>query len=182
LTTKLSLDEVKRFFLSFYLIFHFSVIYCWMFSAHPWFYNYADFFRKYVVLLGLDQDYSVFAPTPRNENMHLLMIVTYKDGTTRTIAYPRIDRLPLIAGLWSERWRKFGHDNMAYSTEPTYLRDFARYVARENNDQDAPPVLVTLSRYSVPIPPPNEGMGHPLPPHFLQHTLITYEVLPKDLL
>jgi len=177
-----NLSQVRQFLLSFYLIFHFSVIYCWMFSAHPWAYNYADYFRKYIILLGLDQDYSVFAPTPRNENTHILMIVTYKDGTVRTVAYPRIDRLPQLDRLWSERWRKFGHDNMAYATQPAYLRDFARYVARKNNDYVTPPAFVTLSRYTAPVPPPEEGLGHPLPPHFRQHTLLTYEVLPEDLL
>ena len=63
--------------------------------------------------MGFDQDYSMFAPKPRDDNLHLLAIVMHKDGAAEIWRYPRMEELDLLTRMQKERYRKFGHDNIA---------------------------------------------------------------------
>lgn len=170
---------------------------CYMFSKHPYMQaiNYA--FHNYYFYAGLDQDFGVFSPKPRDTNPHLTAVVRYKDGTTMLWMAPRMERLGFLEKIPKERYRKYIDDNSVWQRNPemtSILPDIARFVARCSVlDKDNPPELVSLIRYSaaippVPIPNPNgqtEDERQPKwldnPPHSDTKLLVTVRITPEDL-
>ena len=107
--------------------------FCYMFNHHPYTQALNYFFHNYYFFLGLDQDFGVFAPVPRNSNPHLVAIVRYKDGTTRIWNSPRMERLGFLEKIPKERYRKFFDDNCVWDKVPETWPDIAR-----GNVQTAP--------------------------------------------
>lgn len=140
------------------------------------------FLTPVVLYTGLWQNYAVFSPNPRNINVHLEAIVTYNDGSARVWYYPRMERLGLIDRTFKERYRKYGHDHLNWAADKKLWPDFARFVARQmNNVPNAQPIQVELKRFWQKIPPPEIGLGHPMPEHVNEFIFYTYPVLREDL-
>jgi len=178
--------KIRKPVLSLVIIFHLMLIVCWLFPfllgkslSDP---DYAlSPLRYYVLFLGLDQDWRVFAPKPRDNNLHLVGVVTHADDTLELWEYPRMETLNFAERLYRERFRKYAHDNVANGSFEAFLPGLARYIARLNNKPGNPPVHVSVVRYSAPVPVPPEGFKHPLPPQSDTETIITYAVTPADL-
>ncbi len=174
---------VRKPLISLFIIVHLTFIYCTFFPEHKWTQAVVDQTKGYMTFLGLGQTYAVFAPAPREVNVHVGAVVTYLDGTSRRWDYPRMDRLSQVERIPKERYRKFGCDNLAWSNvrHMKMLPDMARYIARLNyDDPKNPPKLVSIYRYTAPIPKPKDGLGKPLPPQSIYTDLIQYKVNPAE--
>ena len=110
-------------------------------------------FRPYVNATGLDQNWGVFAPPPR-QLVVLEARIAYEDGTHRAWTLPR--GAPLLDAYWDYRWRKYTewarNDNRRFLWEPT-----AAWIARHERAQGRRPVTVVLSRRVTPLRPPGPG-------------------------
>jgi hypothetical protein len=179
--------SIRKPLISAFIIFHCGLNLTYMFNYHPYQNNIVHMFWGYYHYLGLDQDFGVFAPYPRNQNPHLLALITYKDGTTKLWMAPRMERLDQLTRMQKERYRKFFDDNLAWGMYKTLWPDIAAYVARTNNDDATnPPQSVTVIRFSAIVLPPETGLkdeNKPLKnePHFIKETIQTYRVRPEDL-
>jgi len=153
-----------------------------MFNTHPYMNNAVHMFWGYYHYLGLDQDFGVFAPGPRNSNCHMVALITYKDGSTKLWMNPRMERMDHLTRMQKERYRKFFEDNMASIVYGALWPDINAYIARTNNDDpDNPPVSVTLLKFTAVVLPPEQGLKLKNGPHFIKETLQTYYVRPEDL-
>lgn len=153
-----------------------------MFNHHRFLQMFNRSFFAYYQYFGLEQDFGVFAPKPRDVNPHLTAIVRYRDGTTKVWTYPRMERIDLYNRIRMERYRKFFDDNLAWPRFEKLWPDLARWVARVNFEDPAnPPVEVSLLRFSSAVLIPEEGLGKPNPPQSEQKALATYPVKPEDL-
>jgi hypothetical protein len=164
-----------------FIIFHLALITCWLFPNHPIEQAINSTFTNYIVFCGLDQGYGVFAPNPRSINVHLEAVITYADGTVRLWQYPRLERMNLWQKMIKERYRKYGNDNLAWTSDTRLLADLGRYVARLSSDQNHRAAMVSLIRYSIAMPLLPAGFCQSLPPQSDMNTLISYEVRPEDL-
>jgi hypothetical protein len=180
-TSKILQGTCLRLLISAFIVFHLTLIVCWMFPQFSWQRIIDARCRSYILFWGLDQDYQVFAPSPRAANITVLGIVTYGDGTMAIWQFPQMEDLSLTTKIWKERFRKFVDDNLASSSDVRLKQDVARYIARNSMKPGQGPLMVSLIRLSAEIPPPALGLGHELPPNSSTKTLINYEVLPEDL-
>lgn len=168
--------------ISAFIIFHWVLNFVYLFNNHPYMNNVVATFWPYYSYFGLDQNWGVFAPHPREANPHLTAIIHYKDGSSRLWAYPRMERLSFLERIPKERFRKFFDDNAAWPKFDILWPDIAAYIARLNyRDQNNPPELVTLVRFHSFILPPAEGMGKKNPPHWETNAILTYNVKSEDL-
>lgn len=111
-------------------------------------------FYRYTIFIGIWQTFNVFAPSPRQNNNHVMATVTYRDGLTELHSVPRLERVPLIEKLCKERYRKFFSDNITSHLYPFLYKDIAIYMARDlNRLENNPPEIVTLIEYEIGIPP-----------------------------
>jgi hypothetical protein len=174
--------HIRKPLISAFIIFHCGLNFMYMFNNHPYQNNIVRMFWGYYHYLGLDQDFGVFAPFPRNQNPHLTGLITYKDGTTKVWMNPRMERLDQFTRMEKERYRKFFDDNTAWPMYKLLWPDITAYLARSNNDDpDNPPQSVTLIRYSSVVLPPDKGLKLKNEPHFIKEILQTYRVRPEDL-
>lgn len=120
-----------------------------------------DPIRGYVMATGVWQYWDMFAPDPSGTDWYCTADVTYRDGTTRTIPYPRISRLPISQKYVKERYRKFferAHDSPG--REPRLWPLFAQAMAlRAYTDPKNPPLVVRLRQHSLNIAPPGGVQG-----------------------
>jgi len=130
--------------------------------------------------LGLWQSYAVFA-YPRKTNLDLQAVVFYKDGSTSTWQYPRVDQLGLFERSLKERYRKFGYEHLNVDKDAVLRPSFCRFVARLNNIGGRTPQTIILVRHWAPIPLPENSIGLPLPTHDRQTNFFSYQVQPGDL-
>jgi len=93
--------------------------------------------------LGLDQDWSVFAPEPRRETFALDARITYSDGTTGTWTVPTGD--PFIAEYRIYHWQKWA-EYARSDSKPILWEPFAAWVARTHDTATRHPLEVTLVR------------------------------------
>lgn len=168
--------------ISCFILFHCSLNLSYMFNHHPYIHMYLRSFFSYYSFFGLEQDFGVFAPKPRDANPHLTAVITYKDGTTKLWTYPRMERIDLFTRIGKERYRKFFDDNLAWPRFEKMWPDLARWVARQNYDDPTnPPTMVSLIRFSSTVLLPEIGLGKPNLPHFEDKVLATYPVKAADL-
>lgn len=118
--------------------------------------------RPYVNATGLDQNWGVFAPPPR-QLVVLEARIAYEDGVQRTWSLPRGG--PVLDAYWDYRWRKYTewarNDNRRYLWEPT-----AAWIARHERAQGRRPVTVVLSRRVTQLRPPGAGPSQEGPKTF----------------
>ena len=176
-------QKIRKPVISLFISFHLILIVLWIFPIRFAKRDYyLDPFKNYVLFIGLNQDYEIMAPKPRDRNLHLVAVVTHADGTLELWEYPRLERMNFIERLYKERFRKYAHDRVAWEPFESFLPDLARYIARLNNKPGNPPVHVSLVRYSarIPVPPVGFKQGD-LPPQSDTDTIITYTVTEADL-
>jgi hypothetical protein len=134
-----------------------------------------------ILYTGLWQAWTMFSPDPRSVNLDLDAIITYEDGSTETWIYPRADKYSLLERVPKERFRKYGYDHLNWDAEKELWPDFAGWVARTHNTAGKRPKQIKLERHFAYIPPPEEGLGKPAPPHSEHYLFFTYDVKPGDL-
>lgn len=109
--------------------------------------------------LGLDQDWRVFAPDPRDRVIGLEAHVKFADGRTATWRVPRSGAL--VGAYWDYRWQKWT-EHMLFDTNAQPLWDGATdYLARAYERPGGEPTEIDLISLERPIPPPGSG---PAPP------------------
>jgi hypothetical protein len=105
--------------------------------------------------LGLDQDWSVFAPEPRRQTFAVEAQITYSDHTVETWTVPTGD--PFIAEYRTYHWQKWAEYARADDYQNLW-EPFAAWVARTHNSRVRHPVEVTLIRRWFDLKPPG---SHP---------------------
>jgi hypothetical protein len=178
---ELSWERMRIPVISTFLIFYIYGITLWLLLPSPRRDAILKPVEPLITYTGLWQGWTMFSPDPRMVNLDLDAIITYSDGTTTVWQYPRVDKLAFFEKMLKERYRKFGYDHLNWAAEKILWPDFARWVARINNSGGPTPVKVQLERHWAHVPPPEKGIGNPLPPHANQYLFFTYEVKPEDL-
>lgn len=135
----------------------------------------------YIFYVGMWQQYDAFAPSPRMTNIDITAVVTYADGSTTIWQYPRVETMGFLQRMQKERFRKYGYDYLNWEDYEYLCPDFCRWVARMHNKDGKTPLAVALERHEATIPPPDQGMGKPPPPHDFTFQFFKYEVKPEDL-
>src|SRR5262249_24416916 len=148
-------EEIRKPLIGLFLTFHFGLILLFFAKGMPVPMAVVHSFRRYFLFTGLAQDYGVFAPSPRQSNVHLMATVIFADGSMRLYPFPRIDRLPLTEKLTKERYRKFLEDNAVWDdTSAWIINDVARFAARQCDVfPHNRPKTVVLIRYVGNVPP-----------------------------
>ncbi len=103
-------------------------------------------------VLGLDQGWAVYAPSPRQESTYLEARVLDRDGTTRS--YP----VPMQHGLaeyWDYRWQRYADTLLNGPDNRDRWAPYARWVADEDRAAGHSPALVTLVNISAVSQPPD---------------------------
>jgi hypothetical protein len=177
---RLPLQRIKYIAINTFLLFHILAITCWCIPLDsPLIANFRDLVRPYMLWSGLFQGWDMFAPSPRNINSHLEVVVIYKDGRTQTWKFPRMEKLGFPERDFKERYRKFA-ENVQNDANSALWPDVARRIARLNGNASNPPALVLLVRYWSEIKPPGRGGAyHPEPWH--ANIFFEYTVRPNDL-
>lgn len=105
--------------------------------------------------LGLDQNWSLFAPTPPTRQEDVEVYVTMANGDVKAWTLPRNNR---VFGVpTSHRWRKFKETLL---TTPDIRPDFAHWVVRRLTGPDDRPVRVDMIVRTEDMPPPGtDGPG-----------------------
>lgn len=115
--------------------------------------------RGYVLASGVWQYWDMFAPDPSATDWYGDAEVTYRDGTVRRVAYPRMVDLPIPEKYVKERYRKFferAHDEGTASMWPPFAQRMARWAYK---DPQNPPVVVRLFWHKLQIAPPGGKQG-----------------------
>jgi hypothetical protein len=94
----------------------------------------------YVRAVGLDQNWSVFAPDPYRDSFVLSARITYADGTTGTWAVP--EGGDAIGAYWDFRWGKWAEWTIAGHAD--LCRGTAAYAASRPAGEGRSPVQVEL--------------------------------------
>jgi len=167
-----------------FIILHLFLIIVWLFPVNPQLLAAMNIFKGYMIFLGLDQDYSMFAPYPRKTNRHIFALITFHDQSTAIWTYPRMERLGLIQSMFKERYRKYGSDNIVEPAFKMFLPDFARYIARMHHCPNNEPDLISLYMLEQNIPAPDQQKtkfekAHPAQP--VLTNIFTYQVSANDL-
>jgi hypothetical protein len=145
-----------RLLINFFIIIHLFLIIIWLFPVNKQFLDLLRFFRGYIIFIGLDQDYSMFAPDPRKINRHLFALITFQDQSTVIYPYPQMERLAPLSAMQKERYRKFGNDNIVAPCFKMFLPDFARYIARQSICRNNQPELISIYQVDRQIPEPQQ--------------------------
>jgi hypothetical protein len=112
--------------------------------------------HPYVYGLALDQDWTDFAPDPRQETVDVLARVTFADGSQETWHVPQGNRF--VGEYVDYRWRKWAE----WAVQPAYpelSRPVALYIARRLATPERRPVRVELIDRSHVISPPGQIPG-----------------------
>jgi hypothetical protein len=169
----------KRIAINLFLAFHIIAITCWCVPLDiPLFPLCKKLVRPYFLWTGLFQSWNTFAPTPWMSNSYVEAIIVYKDGSTKTWAFPRMEQLSLTERYFKERYRKFS-ESLQNEENDALWPDVARRVARANSTPSKPAKTVILVQNWSPIVPRPDGSYQPEP--WDQHVLYGYGVKPEDL-
>ena len=110
----------------------------------------------YFSLVGLQQEWSLFAPDPITANSYVDGEVVLENGEVRTWSFPRLESMDFKERYGKARYRKFGgwlyRRNYAYA-----WADAARYAARQFRGADSPPRTVKLIRHWERMPSMSTG-------------------------
>jgi hypothetical protein len=98
---------------------------------------------------ALQQNWSVFAPDPRQRELEAWVVLHYRDGTTWTWRAPSGG--PLVSPARDYRWRKW-LERTFLPENPRLEQLTARWAARQAPRPGA--VSATVFRAVAPIPPP----------------------------
>jgi hypothetical protein len=108
--------------------------------------------EPYLNATGLDQNWKVFAPDPRQTSLSIEARVSYDDGS---IAVWRPPAGGDIAGAyWDYRWRKWLENTIQDANRKVLWKPAAQFVAREMRRSGRAPTRVTLVRRWQDLRPP----------------------------
>ncbi|MFC5137930.1 hypothetical protein ACFPK1_06785 [Actinomycetospora rhizophila] len=110
-----------------------------------------DLAGPFMLATGLEQGWSVFAPSPPRTTNHVTARVDRADGTVGV--YP-LDGGDGITEYWDYRWRKYGEQLWKKKTAERERVAFAGWIADEDRADGHQPVRVTLVRAAYVNPPP----------------------------
>lgn len=133
---------------------------------------------------GLEQSWALFSPTIRDMNYHTVGVVTLKDGSKLIWEPPRMDKLDIWERFQKEKYRKWGVDSLPWKPFKEFWPYMARYVGRQVQNQENPPVQFSLLLYWTKIPPPTETefvSKSKLPAHTNCSNVFTYVYRKEDL-
>jgi hypothetical protein len=108
--------------------------------------------KPFLHLTGLDQDWRVFAPDPRQTSLRLEARVRYADGRVATWRPPAGG--DFVGAYWDYRWRKWLENAIQDANRKVLWKPAAAFVAREMERPDAQPTNVTLIRRWQDLRPP----------------------------
>ncbi len=112
--------------------------------------------QAYVLSTGTWQYWDMFAPDPSNTDWYCAADVTYKDGTTKAVPYPRMNDLPIPMKYVKERYRKFferAHNRDLSAMWPPFAQTMAHLGYTDPNN---PPMVVRLKALSLRIADPGQ--------------------------
>lgn len=118
-----------------------------------------DSVRAYVMTTGAWQYWDMFAPDPANTDWYCTAEVEYRDGSKRTIPYPRMADLSIPEKYVKERYRKFferAHDKDPSMMWPVFAEKMALLAYTDPNN---PPHVVRLVAHSLRIAAPGLQQG-----------------------
>jgi len=106
----------------------------------------------YVQVVGLGQDWGVFAP-PRSISLQVESHIEYADGTTTVV---RLPRRPGIQAYADYRWRKF-EERLRLDVNRRLWAPYARFLVDRARAAGRTPVRVSLVRRWAESRPPGPG-------------------------
>lgn len=104
----------------------------------------------YLSVTGFWQYWDMFAPNPAQTDLWVDAEITFKDGTQRHYAYPRIASLSIPDKFPNERYRKF-YERVNMDANSYLWPQFALRIAHLNDNPANPPVTVELTRHWMEI-------------------------------
>ena len=174
-----------RILINSFTITHVLLIVAWLFPITMSLATLKDVFYGYIVFLGLDQNYSMFAPSVRKIDRHFIALITFQDLSTVIWSYPRVERMSIFEAMQKERYRKFANDNIMMPAFKMFLPDFARYIARTHPCPNNRPELVSIYVSETEIPKPGQQLktitASEENSSYRLVNLFTYQVEAKDL-
>jgi hypothetical protein len=173
------MGRAKRIAINTFLIFHIVVISIW---AIPFggalSTDCRDFVRPYLRWSGLFQAWDMFSPSPKSVNSYIEAVVIYKDDSSETWTFPRMEQLSFTERYFKERYRKF-EEALPDTNYSLLWPDAARYVARMKSSTANPVVTVMLVDWWARIPPAFNSDGVKTTRD--ANVFFTYQVQPGDL-
>jgi hypothetical protein len=170
---------MKYIAINVFILFHLMVIICWSVPLNrPVMSVCRNLVRPYVLWAGLFQSWDMFAPVPKRANTYIEATLVYKDGSTKTWTFPRMEQIGLWERIPKERYRKFA-ENLQADELDELLPDAARHIARLNSTPANPVKTVILIQNASFIVPRTDGAYLAEPWH--SHVLLGYGVRPEDL-
>jgi hypothetical protein len=100
--------------------------------------------QPYLEATGLDQNWRVFAPNPRQTSLRMQARVTYQDGSEAIWRPPSGG--DLVGAYWDYRWRKWLENVTQDAHRDVLWEPAARFVADEMRRSGRVPRRVTLIR------------------------------------
>jgi len=143
-----------RIIINSFIVTHVLLLVAWLFPLSVPLLAIRNVFYGYIIFLGLDQNYSMFAPKVRKANRSFFALITFGDLSTLIWSYPRLDRMSLFEATQKERYRKFANDNIVTPSFAMFLPDFARYIARNHACTNNKPELISIYLVETDIPEP----------------------------
>jgi hypothetical protein len=175
-----------RILINSFTITHILLIVAWLFPVTGSLSAIRNVFSRYIVFLGLDQNYSMFAPRVRKVDRHFIALITFQDLSTVIWPYPRVERMSIIEAMYRERYRKFANDNLVMPSLKMFLPGLARFIARTHVCPGNKPELVSIYMSETNIPGPRWQAGAMPASSALLHScsltnIFSYQVEDKDL-
>ncbi len=112
----------------------------------------------YIEPLGLWQYWDMFAPDPMQSDFYFEAVMQFQDGTIKSVEFPRIVKMPLLARYTKERFRKYGE--RVRESEYQYLwPTWAQWMATQaSTDPSNPVIALNLQKKSRNVPPPTANL------------------------
>lgn len=110
--------------------------------------------QPYLGALGLDQNWSVYAPEPRRQSVDLRGLVRYDDGSTGVWRIPTGD--PILGGFRDYRWRKW-MENLVSDANSQLWRPAAIWISTQTARRGRRVVQVILERRLATLQPPGQS-------------------------
>ncbi len=169
--------SVARLLATLFIAFHVASIALWVLPLNA---SLEGPLRKavgpYFSLIGLRQEWSLFAPDPIAANSYVDAQVVFQNGDLAVWNFPRLEGLDFKERYSKARYRKYTgwlyRRNFAYAWP-----DAARYIARQFQDSATPPRTVKLVRHWAGIP---SILDRDTLPDWRSAVFYVYQIPPDD--
>ena len=104
---------------------------------------------------GMDQNWFMFAPTPRKMSYHSYAVITFADGSERVYEFPRMELLSAGEKFRHYKLRRVFNDYMANPVGEKYRPYISRYLAESVWNDQNPPVRIAYIVNSADTPKPS---------------------------